>query len=139
MSAENILGTVLFPDKKVELVKKIAEKTKQGKIIWQRTGQGAAADLQGKLKMNFVESPSHSLWATQPRWVIFAVRDVAGNEILKVENRTSAVPGTQQPSPIELMLILGDPLVNVVTELHNLVGTKAKGDVEKAIDVLDTL
>ena len=73
-------------------MKKIADKTREGKIVWQKTANGAVAHVPGALRMNFVEAPSSGLFMN--RWVIFAVRDEVGSELLKVENQSSIIPGS---------------------------------------------
>lgn len=155
-------ASAFLPDKKVALVRKIIQKTREGKIVWQKTGNGAAAYVPGALRMNFVETPWASLFTT--RWVIFAVRDEVGSELLKVENQSSAVPGldvqtfpsTPPPPPTLALpstlpppptlalpvpwLLATDPLVSAVTELHNLVRSEeGKGGVDRAIDLLDKI
>ena len=136
-------ASAFLPDKRVLLVKKITEKTRERKIAWQKTPNGAAAYVPGALRMNFVEAPWASLWTT-PRWVIFVVRDELGSELLKVENQSITVPGSESPPPlistVPWILFAGDPLVNAVTELHNLVRSQeGKGGVEQAIDLLDKM
>jgi hypothetical protein len=134
---------------KIALVKKITEKTQQAKIVWQKTENGAAAYVPGALRMSFVEAP----WALfgGKRWVIFAVRDEVGNELLKVENQSSALPeslGTPIAPPPEhpntllnySLLTLSDPLVSAVTELHNVVQSQSgKAGVDKAIEFLNNM
>jgi hypothetical protein len=141
MSTGNLAPFLPLPDKRIALVRKIAAKTQEGKIVWMKTSNGATAYVPGALRMNFVEAP----WSgfLMSRWVIFAVRDEAGNELLKVENQSSAVPGTE-PLPninaIFQMLYAKDPLVDAVTDLHNIVRTQeGKEAVDKALDILDTL
>jgi hypothetical protein len=144
--------SALLPDRKVELVRKITQKTREGKILCQRTNNGAAALVPGALRMNFVDAPWAGLLFTT-RWVIFAVRDELGNELLKVENQSGALPSSEPPVPSNPLLlppppqpatslssILGDPLLNAVTELHNLVrAQEGKGAVDRAIDLLDKI
>jgi hypothetical protein len=134
------LGT-LGQDSKLKLVKKITEKTAAKKIVWQKTANGAMANLPGKLSMNFVEATSGSA-LFGPRWVIFIVRDEAGKEILKVENNQyTAVPGAgEQPLSNLLVLIGGDPVLGAVNELYNLVQIdKVKGGIDRAIELLDSI
>jgi len=159
MNTSDYFEALLPPYKKIDLVKKIAEKTRQGKIVWQKTVNGVAAYVPGALRMNFVEAPWPSLLSgTNRRWVIFAVRDEAGNELLKVENQSSAPTGllsgllgssaTPPPPPPEPsvgtmlsnLALLSDPLTNVVAELYNIVeNQQGKTELDKAIDFLDKL
>ena len=123
-------------DKSVELIKKITDRTRQGKIVWQKTGNGLAAHVPGKLHMSFIEAPFSIL--SSPRWVLFVVREESGNQVLKVENKDSGVPTGS--IPLAALLVGGDPLVRAVTELHNLILNRVtKGVVERAIDALDSI
>jgi hypothetical protein len=147
-STSEVLNYFLAPDKKVALVKKITEKTREGKIVWQKAANGFAAYIPGKLKLVFIEAP-FSLIST-PRWVVFVVRDDADNEILKVDNNTTALPASKSTAGVRddktsallagLMALSGDPVVTAVTDLHNLIlGQRTKGGIERAIDLLDTI
>jgi hypothetical protein len=134
MNAPDI-SRFMMPSRKVELVKKIIDKTRQRKIIWQRDPNGIGAFLPGKLKINFVEAPRIPLM--NPRWVVFVVRDNAGAEVLKVDNPSTAVPN---PNLLQTLLMAQEPLVSAVQELYDFIGGQTeKGSVEKAIDLLDTL
>ena len=136
------------PYKKIELVKKIASRTREGKIFWQKTENGVAAYVPGAMRMNFVEAP-WSLFAR--RWVIFAIRDEAGNELLKVENQSSAAvpdsigtpiaPPSQVTNPLlNSLLLMADPLSTAVTDLFSAVQSQeGKPGVDKAIDFLNNL
>lgn len=146
-STGEILNYFLAPDRKIALVKKITEKTREGRIVWQKAANGFAAYIPGKLKLVFIEAP-FSLLST-PRWVVFVVRDDADNEILKVENSTTTLPGSKTAAEtgegktnrlLAGLLALSDPVANAVTDLHNLVlSQQTKGGIERAIDLLDTI
>ena len=131
-------------NKKVALIRKITAKTQQGKIQWHKNVQGSFATAAGALVMNFVEAVGGLL--SPPRWVLFTVRDSAGTEIVKVENSSNrqAMPmPSPPPSPhnalLEAMLNAPSPLVAAVNDLYRVVRTEAKGDVERAIDLLDRI
>jgi hypothetical protein len=146
-STSEILSYFLAPDRKIALVKKITEKTREGKIAWQKATNGFAAYIPGKLKLVFIEAPFSIL--STPRWVVFVVRDDADNEILKVDNSTTALPAPKSTEAREdktnallagLIALGGDPVVNAVTDLHNLIlSQQTKGGIERAIDLLDTI
>jgi hypothetical protein len=144
----------LQPNKKILLVKKITEKTREGKINWQKTPNGFAAYVPGILKIIFVDAPAITIFTNVTRWVIFVVRDEVGTELLKVENQTSAIPRSTSSEglgeglglippihqPSLLTMLAGDPLTNAVTELYNIVVTQVgTGGVDKAIDQLEKL
>jgi hypothetical protein len=140
----------LQPNKKILLVSKITEKTREGKINWQKAPNGFAAYVPGILKVSFVDAPMRNFLMNLTRWVIFAVRDEVGTELLKVENQTSAVPVPSSPDPSGLTplpprpslltVLAGDPLTNAVSELYFLVANQVgTGGVDKAIDQLEKL
>jgi hypothetical protein len=150
MSSRSIIGTAILglgePDKRIALVNKIKAKTEAGKIQWNKTPNGSNATIPAGLAMNFVESVS-SIFGP-PRWVLFTVRDNRGNELVKVENNSSTppVPTTlplqPPPTPIQTLLqgaLALDPLVDAVNQLYNVVRAEAKGEIEKAIDLLDRI
>jgi hypothetical protein len=130
------------PDRNVELVTKITQKTRDGKITWHKTQSGLAATISGKLKLNLVEAPSSTLSA--PRWIIFSVRDDRGTDVLKVENTSSGVAaGINALSGGGFGSLLGSlgggTLSDAVTQLHALITARTKGDVERAISMLDDI
>jgi hypothetical protein len=140
------LGAIFLPFKKIELVKKITKRTQEGKITWQKTETGASAYVPGALRMNFVEAPYVGLLSGLKRWVIFAVRDETGNELLKVENQSNepALRSILSPEPpTSLLAVLAaqvDPLVSAVEELHRIVQSQqGKEGVDRAIDILDKM
>ena len=129
-------------------MRKITDKTREGRIVWQKGTNGFAASLPGKLKLVFIEAPYSLISPT--RWVVFVVRDDADNEILKVQNNTTALPGAKPTVEVGegktavllagLMALGDDPVVNAVTDLHNLIlSQQTKGGIERAIDLLDTI
>lgn len=117
-----------YGTKHQELVQRIAEKTRAGKIIWNRTTGGMQANVSGKMSLVFVNAPPFP--PSSYRWTLFVVKGDQGNEILKV------VPGA--PSFISI-LAGGDPLVREVNKLYAFVEEKAEGDVERAINLLDRI
>jgi hypothetical protein len=144
------LGAIFMPFKKIELVKKITKRTQEGKITWQKTETGASAYVPGALRMNFVEAPFAGILSGVKRWVIFAVRDETGNELLKVENQYSepilrsilTPPPASEPNTSFLAVLAAqaDPLVSAVEELHRAVWSQqGKEGVDRAIDFLDKM
>src|SRR5579863_3884731 len=70
--------------RQVQFVKKITEKTRQGKIPWSRALNSFSVDIPFGLSMNFVVQAS--VFGLQPAWELFVVRDSNGNEILRVHS-----------------------------------------------------
>jgi hypothetical protein len=137
-----LLSRGVSPDSNVVLVKKITEKTRQGKITWHKGRNGLTAYVPGRLRISFVETPFAALFT--PRWVVFAVRDDAENEVLNVENSTiggaAAEPDSDTAVAVFSLLLVQDPLVNAARELHALIHSRVtKGRVERAIDLLDAI
>jgi hypothetical protein len=137
MSTRPNLSDLVMGDNTVALVNKITEKTKQRKIPWNRSLNGLSASVPGGLKLNIVERSPLSIVGPAPaRWVLFTVRDEKGNEILKVENSSQVSIGL--PSSVEAVLG-GDSVTRAVDELYRAVRGAAKGEIEKAIDLLDKI
>jgi hypothetical protein len=135
-----LLSRGVSPDSNVVLVKKISEKTRQGKITWHKARNGLTAYVPGKLRITFVETPFAALFT--PRWVVFMVRDEAENEVLKVENQiiggAAAEPDSESAAAVFSLLLVQDPLVNAARELHAWIHSRVtKGRVERAIELLD--
>ena len=125
--------------KEVELVQTIIEKTRAGKITWERTPSSLVANVPG-MQLSFVRASSQysqlaSILGVGSEWDIFSIRSHHGGEIMKVE----------QPAP---SLLLGTPpsappprskLVQAVDELYSVANVKGQGDVDKAINVIKNL
>ncbi len=136
MTTSPFFGEFTGSDKSIELVKKITEKTQSGKITWQKTPNGLFAGITG-LRLNIVEASS----GYPPRWLLFSVRDDKGTEILKVENPESAVipiPSTLGAT-IQALGLGANPVLRAVNELYLVVRAAAKGEIEKAIDLIDKI
>ena len=124
--------------KQVELVRKITDRTRAGRIVWQTSSTDATASLGNKLFMTFVIGPYGN-------WSLFTVRDGDGHEFLKVDNmlfnkaalsylasmsgrpQSVSLPETEESSA----------LFDAVSELYLLVDRGAKGDIDKAIALVD--
>jgi|SRR6185437_6596075 len=135
MGSLSYLLTGLQPahQKSISLVKKIAEKTKAGRITWKKSSTGFIASVRGGLELGFV--PAGLLGFGGSVWGIFTVRDRDGNEILRVENPSSSVT----PLAFSSLGVLPtpDPLVSAVSELYNQVGGAAATDIDRAITLVD--
>jgi hypothetical protein len=127
-----LLGPQPDDPKQVELVQRISEKTREGKIAWSKTKTGISASLSGKMVVSFVASPT-LLGLGGHEWAVFTIRGEKGNEILKVEN-VGDIVGVLTGRSKE-----GGPLVKAANELFNLVQESAKGDVEKALDLVSRI
>lgn len=127
-----LVGPMVDP-RQVELVKKVTEKTQQGKIVWNKSATGITASVSGKMQLSFVLSPpSFILSVGSLGWSVFAIRGDKGNEILRVENTSdvSVLLGGKMPS---------NPLTEAVERLYNLVQGVSKGEIEKAIDLVSSV
>lgn len=127
----HLLGPQPDDPKQVELVQKISEKTREGKIAWSRTKTGISASVSGKMVVSFVVSPT-LFGLGGHAWAVFTIRGEKGNEILKVENLADAMGVLTGRSTV-------GPLAQAANELFNLVQESAKGDVEKALDLVSRI
>jgi hypothetical protein len=125
--------------KEIELVEKIAEKTRMGKIVWERTSSSLVATAPG-MRMSFVRSSSGIEMALQSlgigsSWEMFSIRSQQGVEIMKVEQPSSmayfGVP-TLTPPP-------RGKLLEAVDALYSTANSKGQGDIDKALNVIKNL
>jgi hypothetical protein len=123
--------------KEVELVEKIAEKTRTGKIVWERTPSSLVATAPG-MQMSFVRSSVANSFARLivggGEWEIFSIRSQQGAEILKVE---------QSPTDIIANPISSAPerskLLEAVDALYSVAASRGQGDIDKALNVINNL
>jgi hypothetical protein len=122
--------------KEIELVEKIAEKTRMGKIVWERTPSSLIATAPG-MQISFVRS---SPWGALDSmvggwWEIFSIRSKQGAEIMKVEQPSSiayfGVP-TSTPPP-------RSKLLEAVDALYSTANSRGQGDIDKALNVIKNL
>jgi hypothetical protein len=116
--------------KEIELVRSIAEKTRLGKIAWERTPSSLVATAPG-MQISFVRS---SPWGALDSlvggwWEIFSIRSLQGTEIMKVE----------QPSGAVLGLLSRGKLLEAVDELYSTANSRGQGDIDKALKVIKNL
>ena len=128
---EFLLGPQPDDPKQVELVQKISEKTREGKIGWSKTKTGISASVSGKMVVSFVVSPT-LLGLGGHAWALFTIRGEKGNEILKVEN-VADIAGVLTGRST------AGPLAQAANELFSLVQESAKGDVERALDLVSRI
>ena len=122
-------------EKAIALVRKIIDRSRQGRLNWQRVPSGLRATIAGKLDLFFSTldvNPIEVLVSSMPTraWSVFLVRDEAGKEILKV------IP---QSNPFLSMLSGPEPLIREVDTLFNLVSETATNELDKAINLLDQI
>ena len=121
--------------KYIDLINKIAEKTRAKKIRWKRTETGVSATVSDKMELGFVRSPwvglggrsLYRLW-----WALFKVRDENGNEILRVDNVSPLEPG--EPEAAEQK-----QLRDAVETLYAAIEQSGRAEVEKAIELIDKI
>ena len=125
--------------KQIELVEKIAEKTRMGKIVWERGPSSLVASAPG-MQLSFVrvsagiETALFNLglggW-----WEMFSIRSQQGAEIMKVEQSSSGVlfePPTLAPSP-------RSKLLESVDSLYLVAASRGQADIDKALNVIKSL
>ena len=135
----NELPPQFYDPKHVELVKKIAEKTRRQKILWNKTSTGMNAYVTGKLEIGFVRELS---LIGGSEWKLFTIRGTQGNEILKIHNKRMLTLGqlvSGRVADMQNPFLAGDPLTNAISELYQIVEETSKGEVEKVIDVIDNI
>ena len=122
--------------KEIELVEKLAEKTRMGKIVWERTSSSLVATAPG-MQISFVRS---SPWGALDClvggwWEIFSIRSEHGAEIMKVE-QPSGTPyfGVPASTPVPR-----GKLLEAVDALYSVAADRGQGDIDKAIDVIKNL
>jgi hypothetical protein len=126
--------------KEIELVEKIAEKTRMGKIVWERTSSSLVATAPG-MQMSFVRS-SAPIEGVLLRlglgggggWEIFSIRSQQGAEIVKVEQPSLPVFGLPASTPLPR-----SKLLEAVDALYTTANSKGQGDIDKALDVIKNL
>jgi hypothetical protein len=102
----SISGNISYDDaKEIELVDKIAEKTRMGKIVWERGPSSPVAATAPGMQLSFVrtspgiESVLFSL-GLGGLWEIFSIRSQQGAEIMKLEQSSGGVLfGSPGPMP----------------------------------------
>jgi len=109
----------------VALLDKIMEKTKAGKLFWNRLRNGFVAQLPDAMKIEFVNSGFGAGWST------FTVKTKEGT-VLHVENRGNLVFAVLAGSD-------PDPLSAKVSILYSEVQKVGEGAVERAIKILDRI
>jgi|SRR5277367_6178913 len=116
--------------KDLELVQKIAEKTKEGKLYWDRSATGYSASIRDSMTLIFSRPTS----APSDSWYLFTVRTKEG-DVLKIENKG----GANQVMAILAGVAPADPVVQAVDQLFALVRKVGEGSVERAIRTLDAI
>jgi hypothetical protein len=124
--------------KEIELVEKIAEKTRLGKIVWERTRSSLVATAPG-MQISFVRSSvpiegMHGLDIVTGGWEIFSVRSQQGAEIVKVEQPSLPVFGLPASTPPPR-----SKLLEAVDALYSTANSRGQGDIDKALDVIKNL
>jgi hypothetical protein len=122
--------------KEIELVEKIADKTRMGKIVWQRTVSSLVATAPG-MQLSFVRSSSsylESMFLGGGGWEIFSIRSQQGAEIMKVEQPSLPTFGLPSSAPPPR-----SKLLEAVDSLYSVAATRGQGDIDKALNVIKNL
>ncbi|HEY6945303.1 MAG TPA: hypothetical protein VI431_09210 [Candidatus Acidoferrum sp.] len=133
MSAlSNLLGQQDDP-RKIELVRGLIEKTKQGKVTWVKQANALTATLPNGYQVNFVVSPLTLPFLQQnSSWQLLTVRDRSGSELLRVSNTsTLAILAGGEAS--------GVPLTAAANELFKAASDTIRDDLDRAIDTIKKL
>lgn len=121
--------------KEIELVEKIAEKTRMGKIVWEGTPSSLVATAPG-MQMSFVRSSSVlGDILGGGGWEMFSIRSQQGAEIMKVEQASSGVlfgNASATPPP-------RSKLLEAVDALYTVANSRGRGNIDKALNVIDNL
>ena len=124
------LLTDAYHPRHVDLVKKLAEKTRAKKISWKASDTGLSAIVSGKLEINFVRSnyPGIATLLWKSPWALFTIRDMKGNQILRVDNTVGLSP-TEPPVQVSVR--------DAVKELYTAIEQSLAEEIDKAIAVVD--
>jgi len=115
--------------REVALIRKILERTKQGKVKWQRQPSAISAATANGLQFYFVLTAPFAPLGQD--WVTFTVRD-QNAEIATVQKNPL-------PIPIPTVSFPTDPVVSAANELFQAVSGAAEDNVDRAIRKLDNI
>lgn len=113
--------------RRLELVQRIIQRTKEGKIPWRRSPTDFTATVGNKLSLSFVYT--YGSLVPYPTWKLFTVRDEQGSELLEIGNAFGEVNPLRATWP--------DSLSEAVNQLFLTVETAVKGDIDKAIEIVE--
>lgn len=128
------------------LIKKLTEKTTQGRILWKISDTGLTASVGSDMELAFVRTPSSGFSVLQrlvgkkspSGWRLFTIRDASGTELLRVEEEQEGeLPGRGAMSL--QFLIPPDPRIAAVTELFEAALREENRHLQKAIDLVDKI
>jgi hypothetical protein len=121
-----------YEQRHIDLVRKITEKTRDGRIVWTKGASNIAVTIAGGLQLNFVLAGREIslLPGLAPAgWKSFSVRDAKGNQIVAVENH----------GVLQNALIGNTGITDIVNQLFSSIMHHAKDDLDKAIDLVDRI
>jgi hypothetical protein len=123
--------------KEIALVESIIEKTKSGRIAWERTSSSSLVANVPGMQINFVRSPSVLLGRLLggSGWEMFTIRSQQGAELVKVQQPSIFMYGTSPKAPPPPR----SKLLQAVDTLYSIADTKGEGDIDKAINVIKNL
>lgn len=134
MSNNYLASLLMFGDdpRKVDLVKLITEKTKQGKARWAKQRGAITANLPGGFEVNFVIQPN---LVGSESWQLFTLRGAGGNELI----RATPPPASYYLMPSAPIQTSGPTLAQAVDELFAAVNRSAGDDLDRAISTIKNL
>ena len=128
-------GEQILPHPKyVDLVRKITEKTRRKKILWNKTPTGFSATVAGKVHFGFVRPLGWPL--SGGKWSLFTIRDEEGNEILSVNNPATSLVLDAILSGVDPSL---STLRDAIGDLFDAVEEIGRAEVEKLIETIDKI
>lgn len=127
--------------KQIELIENITEKTKSGKIAWEKTPSTLVANVPG-MQLSFVRSSPSYLTALGGggEWDLFSIRTQQGSEIMKVEQPLLPFWAATPPSEPPFAPPARSRLLQAVDALYLVADTKGQvNQIDNAIHVIKNL
>jgi hypothetical protein len=127
----NLISALSDDPRKVELIRSLVEKTRQGRIPWIKQANAITATIPNGFQINFVLGLA-SILSPYKTWELLTVRDKSGSELVRVNNSTMiSVLAGQAGS--------GGPQIAAANELFDLVNRATGDDLDRAINTIKNL
>jgi hypothetical protein len=127
MSGSILASGFIYEDpKSIELVEKLKQRTREGRLIWRKTSTSYETVLRNKTVVGFIVASTTLIFLQQKGWAQFSVRQRDGNEVLTVQNPASVFGEISRSA-----------LVKSVDELFAIVSEKGSARICDVLDELD--